>query len=105
MRKEPWAHSCQDIVFWDHLAATLQESFLPNFLTDISKQVDEIIEINPDLSESEILTKVTRYMVEFLGALSASVRIYDPNTGQMLSFGSHPYQETSRKTQIPWRTP
>ncbi len=101
MRKEPWAHSCQDIVFWDHLAATLQESFLPNFLTDISKQVDEIIEINPDLSESEILTKVTRYMVEFLGALSASVRIYDPNTGQMLSFGSHPYQETSRKTQIP----
>lgn len=101
MRKEPWAHSCQDIVFWDHLAATLQEFFLPNFLTDISKQVDEIIEINPDLSESEILTKVTRYMVEFLGALSASVRIYDPNTGQMLSFGSHPYQETSRKTQIP----
>ena len=101
MRKEPWAHSCQDIVFWDHLAATLQESFLPNFLTDISKQVDAIIEIDPDLSESEILTRVTRYMVEFLGALSASVRIYDPNTGQMLSFGSHPYQETSRKTQIP----
>ncbi len=101
MRKEPWAHSCQDLVFWDNLAATLQESLLPNFLTEISKQVDEIIEINPDLSESEILTKVTRYMVEFLGALSASVRIYDPNTGQMLSFGSHPYQETSRKTQIP----
>ena len=101
MREEPWAHSCQDPVFWDHLAAILKESFLPNFLTEISKQVDEIIEINPDLSESDILTKVTRYMVEFLGALSASVRIYDPNTGQMLSFGSHPYQETSRKTQIP----
>ncbi len=60
-----------------------------------------MIEINPDLSESEILTKVTRYMMEFLGALSASVRIYDPNTGQMLSFGSHPYQEASRITHIP----
>jgi len=40
-------------------------------------------------------------MVEFLGALSASVRIYDPNTGQLLSYGSHPYQEASRATYIP----
>ncbi len=101
MRNEPWAQSCPDDEFWDHLTATLQETFLPDFLSDIANQVDEIIEINPDLSEPEILTMVTRYMVEFLGALSASVRIFDPNTGQMLSFGSHPYQETSRKTHIP----
>lgn len=101
MRNEPWAHDCQSQTFWEHLAATLKESFLPDFLSDISKQVDEIIEINPDLSEPEIFTKVTRYMVEFLGALSASVRIYDPNTGQMLSFGSHPYQEASRIAYIP----
>jgi len=33
--------------------------------------------------------------------LSASVRIYDPNTGQMLSYGSHPFQEASRATYIP----
>lgn len=101
MRNEPWAQNCPDDEFWDHLTATLQKTFLPDFLSDISNQVDEIIEINPDLSEPEILTMVTRYMVEFLGALSASVRIFDPNTGQMLSFGSHPYQETSRKTHIP----
>lgn len=101
MRDQPWAGNCQDEAFWTHLAATLRETFLPDFLTEISRKVEEIIEINPDLSEPEILTIVTRYMVEFLGALSASVRIYDPNTGQMLSFGSHPYQETSRKTYIP----
>ncbi|MBI5601806.1 MAG: GAF domain-containing sensor histidine kinase [Deltaproteobacteria bacterium] len=101
MRNEPWAYDCQSERFWEHLAAALQGSFLPDFLTEISGKVEEIIEINPDLSEPEILTIVTRYMVEFLGALSASVRIYDPNTGQMLSFGSHPYQETSRKTTIP----
>ena len=40
-------------------------------------------------------------MVKFLGALSASVRIYDPNTGQMLSYGSYPYQEAARATTIP----
>lgn len=101
MRIEPWARDCQSETFWDHLAATLKESFLPDFLADISEQVEEIIEINPDLSETEIFTKVTRYMVEFLGALSASVRIYDPNTSQMLSFGSHPYQEGSRTAYIP----
>ena len=87
--------------FWDHLAANLRQSFLPDFLDEISHKVDEIIEISPDLTEPEILTEVTGYMVEFLGALSASVRIYDPNTGQMLSYGSHPYREAARATYIP----
>jgi signal transduction histidine kinase len=99
--EEPWAKGVEDDAFWDHLATNLRESFLPGFLSGISRKVDEIIEIDPDLTEQEILTKVTGYMVEFLGALSASVRIYDPNTGQMLSYGSHPYQETSRATYIP----
>ncbi len=101
MRNEPWALPLRDEAFWDHLAANLRQSFLPDFLDEISHKVDEIVEISPDLTEPEILTKVTGYMVEFLGALSASVRIYDPNTGQMLSFGSHPYQEAARATYIP----
>jgi signal transduction histidine kinase len=101
LRQKPWALKVQDDAFWDHLAENLKESFLPDFLDEISHKVDEIIEINPDLAEQEILTQVTGYMVEFLGALSASVRIYDPNTGQMLSYGSHPYQEAARATYIP----
>ncbi len=101
MRNEPWALPVRDEAFWDHLAVNLRQSFLPDFLDEISHKVDEIIEISPDLAEPEILTKVTGYMVEFLGALSAAVRIYDPNTGQMLSYGSHPYQEAARATYIP----
>jgi signal transduction histidine kinase len=101
LRDKSWALPVGDESFWDHLAANLRESFLPDFLDEISQKVDEIIEINPDLSEPEILTKVTGTMVAFLGALSASVRIYDPNTGQMLSYGSHPYQEAARETYIP----
>jgi signal transduction histidine kinase len=101
MRDEPWALPFRDEAFWNHLAANLRQSFLPNFLNEISQKIDEIIEISPDLSEPEILTRVTGYMVEFLGALSASVRIYDPNTGQMLSYGSHPYREAARVTYIP----
>jgi signal transduction histidine kinase len=101
LQKEPWAQSCRDQDFWTHLIRWFKDTVLPEFLEDISKQVDEIIEISPDLSEMKILTGTTRYMVDFLGAMSASVRIYDPNTEQMLSYGSYPYEEHSRATYIP----
>jgi signal transduction histidine kinase/ribosomal protein L20A (L18A) len=101
IESEPWFGPDRGEGFRDHLAQTLQNFFLPDFLDEISHKVEEIIEINPDLSEPEILTKVTTTMVEFLKALSASVRIYDPNTGQMLSYGSYPFQEASRATYIP----
>jgi signal transduction histidine kinase len=101
LQKEPWAQSCRDQDFWTHLNQWFKDSVLPEFLRDISKQVDEIIEISPDLSELKILTGTTRYMVDFLGAVSASVRIYDPITEQMLSYGSYPYEEHSRATYIP----
>ena len=75
----------------------------PNFLAEVVSQVDSITEIDPDLPERQILTMATRYMVDFLGAQSASVRIYDPSTGRMLSYGSYPYQEEQRETFIPPR--
>ncbi|MBW1852256.1 MAG: GAF domain-containing sensor histidine kinase [Deltaproteobacteria bacterium] len=71
------------------------------FLDRLVQQVDKIIEIDPDLSEREIFEEATRYMVDFLEAHSASVRIYDPQTEQMLSFGSYPSEEYYRKTLIP----
>jgi len=98
---ESWAHSCQGEAFWDHLLSWVKNTVLPDFLTEVTTQVDEIIEINPDLSEPEIFSMVTRYMVEFLGAHSASVRVYDPGTEKMLSYGSYPPQEHSRTTFIP----
>jgi signal transduction histidine kinase len=102
IQKEPWAQGIsagED--FWNHLIDWIKERIFPDFLAQTSDQVDEMIEINPDLSEPEIFARVTRYMVDFLGARSASVRIYDPQTKQMLSFGSYPLQEESRETFIP----
>lgn len=102
IREQPWARNGpEDGVFWDGLMAWIKEVLLPKFLDQITHQVDEITEIDPDLSEPEILTQATRYLVEFLGALSASVRIYDPLTGQMLSYGSYPLDEASRAPFIP----
>ncbi len=102
IRKEQWAQRIpaqED--FWYHLIDWVKEKIFPEFLAQTSNQVDEIIEINPDLSEPEIFTRVSRYMVDFLQARSASVRIYDPQTKQLLSYGSYPSQEEIRETFIP----
>ena len=101
IRNGTWGAGCPEERFWEQLGDTLQNGFLPEFLNETSNRVEAIIEIDPDLPEPEILALVTRYMVEFLGALSSSVRIYDPDTGKMLSYGSYPSQEDSRATYIP----
>lgn len=71
------------------------------FLERLIGKVDDIVEIDPDLPEREIFEEATHYIVEFLNAHHASVRIYDPQTEHMLSFGSYPSEEYSRETYIP----
>lgn len=100
--KEPWAESLpKDKEFRTHFISWIEDSFLAKFLDILSQKVDEIIDIDPDLSEKEILEKATYHIVSFLGATSASVRIYDPKTEQMLSYGSYPSREKTRETAIP----
>jgi signal transduction histidine kinase len=101
LRSESWAQDCSNAHFWKNLTDQIIDRILPDFLADVADQVDEIIEIDPDLSEPRIFAVVTQYMVEFLGAQSASVRIYDPSTEQMLSYGSYPPEEETRTTYIP----
>jgi signal transduction histidine kinase len=102
INKQDWAKNLPvEEDFWTQLMEWISENILPEFLTQLSHQVNEIIEINPDLSEPEILALVTKYMVGFLDARSASVRIYDPFTEQMLSYGSYPSEEEYRETHIP----
>ena len=51
-------------------------------------EVENIIEINPNLSEMEILEGAAKRVVEYLGAAAASIRIFDPQKREMVSFGS-----------------
>lgn len=99
---EPWAQGLPvERAFWANVMQWVEEHMLHEFLTQVTAKVDEIVKIDPDLDEPRILAFATRHMVEFLGAQSASVRIYDPQTEQMLSYGSYPYQEEGRATYIP----
>jgi signal transduction histidine kinase len=102
VQQEPWAKGVPaERDFWYRLIKWIDEYVLSEFLNRLVDQIDEIVDIDPDLSEPQILERATRYMVEFLGAHSASVRIYDPQTEQMLSYCSFPSEQESRETFIP----
>ncbi|MDY6881302.1 MAG: GAF domain-containing sensor histidine kinase [Desulfatiglans sp.] len=102
IKEEAWARSFPlEDDFLTHLMEWIEEQILSDFLDEITRQVDEIIEIDPDLPEPRILERATRHLVDSLDAHSASVRIYDPQTAQMLSYGSYPFDEEQRETYIP----
>ena len=50
--------------FWVFLTEWIEEHVLSEFLGQVTGQVDEIVEIDPDLPEPEILERATRFMVE-----------------------------------------
>ncbi|MBN1627761.1 MAG: GAF domain-containing protein, partial [Deltaproteobacteria bacterium] len=96
-----WARSVRpDDVFWTRMKEWLNNIILPEFVYRFSNEIDEIIRIDPDLSEREILENVAMQMVQSLEAINASVRIYDPDADQLLSFGSWPQEEETRETHI-----
>jgi len=79
----------------------IDKDVFSEFLDRITHQVDAIVDIDPELSEPQILEEASRHMVDFLGASSASVRFYDPRTEQMLSYASYPPKEYTRETFVP----
>lgn len=102
IKNEPWASNLpDDSKFWAPFTKWIEDKFLTEFLGHFIRQIDEIVDIDPDLSEQEILRKATFHMVKFLNATSASVRIYDPRTEQLLSYGSFPSREEKREASIP----
>jgi signal transduction histidine kinase len=102
VQDEPWAKAPTSTKeYWRQFMQWFENHVLLDFMREFTQQVDEIVEIDPDLSNLRILESATKYIVDYLEAQSASVRIYDPQTEQMLSYGSYPSQEETRETYIP----
>ncbi len=79
----------------------IKVDILFQYIDRLITQVESILEIDPILSEKDILQIVARNIVEFLGAEMAILRIYDPTRGKMVSFGSYPNVEEEREKEIP----
>ena len=68
----------------------IKEEVLYRYVDRLISQADIILEIDPSLTEKEILKTMAKNVVVFLEAEAASIRIYDPGREEMLSFGSYP---------------
>jgi signal transduction histidine kinase len=79
-----------------------QQEVIDEYVDRMISQAETILEINPSLTEQEILQAVARIVVEFLGAEAASIRIYDPNREEMVSFGTYPRVEEDQEPAIPF---
>jgi len=80
----------------------ITEEVIYRYVDQLISQVETIMEINPHLTEKEILETVAKNVVEYLGAEAASIRIYDPGREEMISFGSYPPQTEDRQEAIPF---
>ncbi len=80
----------------------ITEEVIYRYVDRLISQVETIMEINPHLTEKEILETVAKNVVEYLGAEAVSIRIYDPGKEEMISFGSYPPQTESREEAIPF---
>lgn len=85
----------------EELAEILKQEVLFRCINRLITQVERILEIDHKLSEKEILYIAARNIVEFLNAKVATIRIYDPTTNKLLSFGSYPDMEEERQKEIP----
>src|SRR4030043_2234872 len=80
----------------------VKEEVLFRYVDRLISQIETIIEINPSLSEKEILQSVAKNVVEFLGAEAVSIRIHDPEREELISFGSYPSMDMDREEAIPF---
>jgi len=85
----------------DELAVYLRKNCISSKVEEVVRMVEDIISINPAMDWKEILEAAAKKIVHFLHATAASIRIFDPETGKLVSFGSHQYSETGRVKSIP----
>jgi signal transduction histidine kinase len=78
----------------------VKEEVLANFVRLLIDQIETILDIDPALSDREILQKLAKNIVEFMGAEAATVRIFDTSRGKLVIFGSYPDSEQERKEAI-----
>jgi GAF domain-containing protein len=80
----------------------LKDKTLTEFIHRLIHQIDMIRELDPSLSEREILRILAKNIVLFLGAEFASIWIYDPEGGKMTAFGSFPLLVEGQEEAIPF---
>src|SRR4030042_985704 len=78
------------------------EEMLYHFADHLISQIETILEIDPSLSEIEILQAVASHVADYFRAKAVTIRIYNPERGEMISFGDYPNMGEDREKAIPF---
>ncbi len=80
----------------------IREEVLYQYVERLISQVETILEINPSLSEKEILEAVAKNVVDYLEQRRPAYESTILRREEMVSFGSHPWVEDDREQAIPF---
>ncbi len=86
----------------EDLARAIEEDCLSGVLSRLIAETEEIMGIDPGLPEKKILEIAAERIVRNLDAEAASIRLFDPETLKMTSFGSYRYPDDERMLSIPF---
>jgi len=75
---------------------------LVEYIASLIREIEEILGIDPGLDVRTILEIAAKRIVEDLHAEAGSIRLFDPETLKMTSFGAYRYAEEERLTDIPF---
>jgi len=85
------------------LARSIEDEYLVGFLSGMIREIEEIMGIDPNLEQKKILEIAAERIVRDLQADAASIRLFDPESMRMTSFGSYRFSEDERASSIPFR--
>ena len=85
----------------DELTSLIEEEYLFDFLSSIIQESEEILTIDPNLDRRVILELAAEKIVRNLKAEAASIRLFDPKSFKMLTFGAFGLRDSERATAIP----
>lgn len=84
------------------LATLLRRDCISRHVEQVVTMVEEVINIDANQDWKEILEAAAKKIVRFLRADAASIRIFDPETGGLIAFGSFQYYpDAGRERTIP----
>lgn len=83
------------------LLTTVESEYQSWFLSTIIEETEEIMAIDPRLSVREILRVAAERIVQNLAADAATIRLFDPESLWLVSFGSYGVDDYDRMSAIP----
>jgi GAF domain-containing protein len=83
------------------LAGVIEDKYLVWFLSDIIRQAEEVMAIDPRLSQKKILEIAAEMIVTDLDAGAATIRLFDQKSLRMTSFGAYGLSESKRLASVP----